>query len=151
MALAFALTACKVKNYTPEIPAEFTQRATVASGDFSFECEICRSEKNVAVTVLSTSAKGMVMSYDGAKLGFKYNDFAYALDGRNFEQGNICIVIYDIMKALDTDAYRARKIDGGYRYEGSVDYGNFILIQNDDGSFADIAFSNRDYTVIFDV
>ena len=85
-------TGCEVKEYTPEIPMSFTQKAKVMSGDFSFECEICKTENEVKTTVSSTAASGMVMTYDGEVLNFNYREYSYDIDGAGFERSNISIV-----------------------------------------------------------
>ena len=44
-------SSCSVKINTPEVPKAFTQNAVVTSGDFSYECEICKKEGSVSITV----------------------------------------------------------------------------------------------------
>lgn len=145
------LSGCKIKTYTPEIPVSFQQNAQVTSGDFSFSCKICKSEGKVAVTVTSTSASGMVMTYDGDKLNFLYDDFSYDIDGSNFEKNNIAILIYDVFEYIEnTDELSVRKIDTGYKYEGSVSCGDFILIQNNDNSLSSLTLRTGDMKVEFE-
>jgi hypothetical protein len=144
------LAGCKVKNYTPEIPLTFNENVRVTSGDFSYDCEICKTEDNVSVTVNSTSAAGMIMTYDGSNLNFKYSDFSYDIDGSNFEKRNPAIVIYEVFEYINSNSQlTAKKIDGGYKYEGKISLGDFILIQNDDNTFSDITFRNTDYKIEF--
>lgn len=151
LAVILLLTGCKAKNYTPELPVAFKQNAVVASGDFSFECEICKNEEKVAVTVLSTKAKGLVMSFDGKTLNFNYNEFSHQIDGVNFENSNAAIVVYQVIEsAADEENIIIRKVDGGYKYEGKIPYGDFILLQGDDNSLKSISFRNRDLIIEFE-
>ncbi|MGN0521579.1 MAG: hypothetical protein ACI4IQ_02950 [Eubacterium sp.] len=141
---------CQIKDYTPEMPVTFKQNVTVTSGDFSYDCEICKNESNVCVTVLSTSAKGLVMTYDGTILNFNYSDFSYDIDGRNFEKTNPAIAVYEVFDYINNTAeLNAKKIDGGFKYEGSVSLGDFILIQNDDNTLKSLTFRATDYQIMF--
>lgn len=145
------LVGCRIKNYTPEIPVTFTDNVTVVSGDFSYQCEICKNETGVTVTVLSTKAQGLVMTYDGKNLNFNYDDFSYAVDGTNFEKSNPAIVIYEVFYYINTsETLKAKKIEGGYRYEGNISFGDFILTQNDDNTFKSLVFRGIDYVIEFE-
>lgn len=143
------LTACEIKAYTPEVPTEFKQNALVTSGDFSFECEICRNLTETVVTVTSTNAAGLTMTYDGSEICFSYGDYSYNINADNFEKSNTAEVVYEVIEELASGRVTGRKIDGGYKYEGSVDFGQFVLVQNDDNSLASIAFKQNGYTVKF--
>lgn len=150
LAAILLLTGCKAKNYTPELPLNFKQNAVVTSGDFSFECEICKNEENVAVTVMSTKAKGLVMTFDGKLLDFSYDNFSHQIDGTNFENSNAAIVVYQVIEAASAEEnIIIRKVDGGYKYEGRIAYGDFIMLQSDDNSLKSISFRNRDLIIEF--
>lgn len=139
------LSGCKVKNYTPEIPASFEQKLTVSDGDFSYDCEVCRKDGIVTVTVLSTNAKGMVMTYNGVNLNLKYNQLSYDIDAQRFEKGNPAIVIYELFDYIEnTQNMNVRKIDSGFKYEGRISFGDFILLQNEDNSFESLSFRAND-------
>lgn len=144
------LSGCKVKNYTPEIPLTFEQNVKVTSGDFSYDCIICKTEEAVEVTVDSTSAKGMVMTYDGKNLKFSFADFSYDINGTNFEKRNPAIVLYEVFEYINSaEQLNAKKIDGGFKYEGKISLGDFILIQNEDNSFSALTMRNTDYKIEF--
>ncbi len=146
----FVLSGCKIKEYTPVIPISFTNDVEVYTGDFSFSCEICKTEQSVTALVTNTNAKGMSMTYDGANLSFTYNDFSYDLDGSKFEKNNIAIVIFEVFDYINkTEDLNAKKLDEGYRYDGKISIGNFTLIQNDDNSFRSIEIKECDYKIIF--
>ncbi|MGN1420131.1 MAG: hypothetical protein ACI4XC_01295 [Eubacterium sp.] len=149
--LAFLLLAgCKVKDYTPEIPVSFEQNAEVTVGDFTYTCRICKIEEEVVVSVTSTSAENMIMRYNGQNLTFLYEDFSYDIDGSNFERENIAIVIYEAFDYItNTQELNVRKIDSGFKYEGKISCGDFILIQNDDNSFDSLTLRNGELSVKF--
>lgn len=144
------LSGCKVKNYTPEIPLTLEQNVKVVSGDFSYDCKICKTESNVSVTVMSTLAAGMTMTYDGSKLSFSYSDFEYDIDGKKFENRNPAIVLYEVFEYINsTEQLTAKKIDGGFKYEGKISLGDFVLFQNDDNSFSVLTMRNDEYKIEF--
>lgn len=139
-----------MKNYTPEIPLTLEQNVKVTSGDFIYDCKICKTQENVSVTVLSTLAAGMTMTYDGDKLSFSYCDFMYDVDGKNYENKNPAIVLYEVFDYINsTEQLNAKKIDSGFKYEGKISLGDFILIQKDDNSFSNLTMRNTDYKIEF--
>lgn len=90
------------------------------------------------------------MRYNGEKLNFLYDDFSYDIDGSNFERENIAIVIYEAFDyILNTQELNVRKIDTGFKYEGKISCGDFILIQNDDNSFSSLTLRNGELSVEF--
>lgn len=144
------LSGCKVKNYTPEIPVTLEQNVRVTSGGFSYDCKICKTESDVSVTVNSTAAQGLTMVYDGSNLNFSFSDFSYGLNGKNFEKKNPAIVIYEVFDYINTtEQLNAKKIDGGFKYEGKISLGDFILIQNEDNSLSELTMRNIDYKIEF--
>jgi uncharacterized membrane protein len=147
--ILFLFTGCDIKEYTPEIPIVFTQKATVTSGDFSFDCEICKTEDNVKVTILSTSAKGMTMTYNGSELDFTYDDYSYTIDGNEFEKTNVAIVIYETFECIQSENVNAKKIEGCYQYNGKISLGDFALIQNDDNSLQALSVRSANFHIEF--
>lgn len=139
-----------IKNYTPELPDELQQNASVSLGDFSYNCEICRNSENVTVTVLDTNAKGMVMMYNGKDLSFVYEDYSYSVNAENLEKTNVAIVIYQVFEALICDDTVSKKIENGYQYRGKIDLGEFVLIQNDDNTFKSITVIGPQMKIIFE-
>ena len=147
--LIFMFGSCSVKINTPEVPKAFTQNAVVTSGDFSYECEICKKEGSVSITVKKTKALGLVMTYDGKNVSFKYSTYSYDILGENFEKENAAIIIYDVISALSNDNTKLHIIDGGLKYEGKTNFGEFILVQNDNSTLKSLAFKNSDFKIVF--
>lgn len=141
---------CKVKNYTPELPVDFNLSAAVTSGDFSFDCEICKNNGSVRVDVLTTSAQGLSMNCDGKSLTFVYDGCSYAVNASDFEKTNCAIVVYEVFDYLNSaERINVKKIEGGYKYEGKISIGDFILIQNDDNSLKEITMKASQYSIKF--
>lgn len=145
----FTFSSCTIKINTPEIPQSFNQNAVVTSGDFSFECEICKNEEIVSVKVKNTNALGLIMTYDGKTVNFKYDEYSKKISGENFEKGNTAIIVYDVINALENGETQRHIIDGGVKYEGKTNFGEFVLVQNDNSTLKSLAFKNSDYKISF--
>lgn len=145
----FTFSSCTIKINTPEIPQSFNQNAVVTSGDFSFECEICKNEEIVSVKVKNTNALGLIMIYDGNTVNFKYDEYSKKISGENFEKGNTAIIIYDVINALENEEMQKHIIDGGVKYEGKTNFGEFVLVQNDNSTLKSLSFKNSDYRIDF--
>lgn len=146
---ALTFSSCSIQINTPEIPQSFTQNAVVTSGDFSFECEICKNNKYTAVTVKNTNAAGLVMTYDGKNINFKFDDYSQDISADNFEKANTAIIVYDVITSLQSNTVEKHIIDGGIKYEGETSFGKFILVQNDNSALKSLAFKNSDYSILF--
>lgn len=146
----FLFAGCEIKEYTPEIPLSFTQRAEVISGDFSFECEICKTEENVVVTALSTDAEGMAMTYNGNELCFVYDNYSHSIDGSSFEPSNTAIIVYEVFESIVSNETQGRKIDGGYQYDGKITIGDFSMIQKDDNTLKSISVRSAGINIEFE-
>lgn len=141
---------CKVKTYTPEL-TDFKQNASVTSGDFSYTCEICKSEGVVTIVATSTNAKGTSITYDGKIASFVYDDMKCDFDGTKLDYTNPAIAIFDVFNYLEnSDEIDVSKTDGGFKYEGKTNLGDFILLQNDDYSYESLVFKDANITISFE-
>ena len=89
------------------------------------------------------------MTYDGKNVSFKYSTYSYDILGENFEKENAAIIIYDVISALSNDNTKLHIIDGGLKYEGKTNFGEFILVQNDNSTLKSLAFKNSDFKIVF--
>lgn len=148
-AVMLLLCGCKMKTYTPEI-TDFEQNASVASGIFSYTCKICRNNGEITVTATSTNAEGMSIFYNGELATFSYQDMNYQLTGDKIEKTNPAVAIYDVFDYIDNaETLNASKTDDGFKYEGTTDLGNFVLLQNEDNSFKSLYFKNANLNITF--
>lgn len=148
--LLLLLAGCEIKQNTPEAPTGFNHKAVVCSGDFSFDCEICKNEDTVKVTVLSTSASGMVMTYDGEEISFSYDDYRQTLPTSAVPKSNTAIVIYEVLGYIsDSETALSTKIDGGYQYKGRISAGEFTFVLRDDNSPYKITVPTADLVIEF--
>lgn len=136
LVVAFLFAGCEIKNYTPELPLTFDEKVKVTSGDFSYNCRICKFQSGeIQVEVTSTSAKGLVMKYDGENLEFTYSDYIYTVDASNYERKNPAITVYEVFECVETARQsHVVKTDFGYQYDGKISSGDFSLFLRDDNS-----------------
>lgn len=138
-----------MKVYNPEI-TDFEQDASVVSGIFSYSCKICRRGDEISITATSTNAQGMIINYDGNEVSFIYDNMTHRLDGDKIDKTNPAVAIYDAFQSiLDSKEPNVSKTDDGYRYEGTTDLGDFVLLQNDDFSFKSLYFKNVNLNITF--
>lgn len=114
----------------------FDEKVKVTTGDFSYNCRICKFQSGeIQVEITSTSAKGLVMKYDGENLQFTYSDYTYSLDAANFERRNPAIVVYEVFECVGNAQHiKASKMDSGYKYDGKISLGDFTLFLREDNS-----------------
>ncbi len=146
------LTSCASKLYTPTLTTTFSQNAVVKVGGFSYQCKISRnSDKCVVVDVLSSSAKGMKISFDGKTVTFLYDAKKYQIDGKKVDKTNIAVAVYDAFYYFESQSkLDAEKVENGYKYVGRTSLGKFRLIQNDDESLNSFLFQSTDLAIEFE-
>lgn len=148
--IIFSFTGCTVKYYTPKLPEAFTETARVTWGDFSYKCEICKNLQSVKVTVLDTTAKGLVMSYDGERLTFAYNDLVNFVSESKSVSVNTAVILFEAFDYLSaTDTAEIKKTDTGYSYFGKISCGDFLMLQNDDDSIKSLTVKGENYKIEF--
>lgn len=151
LALLFGLAGCQTKQYTPDVTSDFVQKAVVTTGDFSYQCKISRIGGAVTVEVNSTSAKGLTMTCDGKTVRYSYADMEYEAQIGDLEPTNPAIAVFRVFDCLqNTQSVSAKKTDNGYKYEGTVPAGKFILYQAEDNSYDSLHFLNTDILIEFE-
>ena len=149
--LLLALGGCATKQYTPDVTADFEQSAVVTAGDFSYHCKVCRTEGTVTVTVGDTAARGMVMTCAGTMVRYRFDGMEYEARAQDLENTNPAIALYDVFSALQQDGtVQAQKTQDGYKYQGTVPAGKFVLYQNEDGSYVSLHFLSSNILIEFD-
>lgn len=142
------LTGCKTVSYTPVICTDFDLNAVYQTGDFSYSCKIKRDKKGVKVTVLSTSARGMTITYDGQNVTFSYHKMTKSIDGESIDKTNPAIVLYQVFSAFDNiNNIKCEKVKNGFQYIGKTSIGDFVLIQDKSNNFKNISIPSQNISV----
>jgi len=144
-------TACEKQNYSPVLTTVFESDAVVKTGDFSFNCKICRKkDASVSVTVKSTEANGMIMQCVKNDFIVKSNDISETMDINNINKNNSCIALYNAFMYIEgAENLNAKKVDGGYKYYGKTDLGPFVIFQNSNQKLVSIIFETANLEINF--
>ena len=150
--LVFVLffTACTQEKITPVLPASFTQRAEVSTGDFSYSCEICKTAESVSVKVLSTAASGMLMTCDGGNMNFEYDGMTQDIDSSSMPKANAALLLFEAFENLSGDSgTKPSAVNDGYRYQGKISAGDFVLVTDKNMRPKTFAVKQVDLSIIF--
>lgn len=144
-------TACEKQKYSPVLTTVFESDAVVKTGDFSFNCKICRKkDASVSVTVKSTEANGMIMQCVKNDFIVKSNDISETMDINNINKNNSCIALYNAFMYIEgAENLNAKKVDGGYKYYGKTDLGPFVIFQNSNQKLVSIIFETANLEINF--
>ncbi|MCH5314876.1 MAG: hypothetical protein J1E81_03100 [Eubacterium sp.] len=149
--IIFLLSACSIDAKTPVLPTAFNQRARVSIGDFSYQCEICKNEKGIIFTVLSTNAQGMVMTYDGSNMNFNFSDIIGDVPASSLPKTNVPIVLFEALSDLyEQDNLKPSAVNEGYRYQGKTSLGNFVLITDGSSRLKQFTLNGIDMKIEFE-
>mgnify|MGYP003376312038 CR=1 FL=1 len=131
-------TACEKQNYSPVLTTVFESDAVVKTGDFSFNCKICRKkDASVSVTVKNDFI-------------VKSNDISETMDINNINKNNSCIALYNAFMYIEgAENLNAKKVDGGYKYYGKTDLGPFVIFQNSNQKLVSIIFETANLEINF--
>ena len=70
---------------------------------------------------------------------------------QDLENTNPAIALYDVFSVLRQNGeLQAQKTQDGYKYQGTVPAGKFVLYQNEDGSYASLHFLSSNILIEFD-
>lgn len=145
------LWGCSRTEYSPVISPEFAQNAVYSSGDFSFSCDIERSDDYITVTVTSTNAKDMIMTCDGTTVTMDYKGLKHQMSKSKVNANNPALVLYQVFDCVcSLEQNDVIKVPEGYQYSGKTSVGDFTLIQNVDNSFSTLVVPDADISVKFD-
>lgn len=147
------LSACTAKEKTqqqPALPLAFQQRADVHAGDFSYACEICRDAEKLFLTVLSTNAQGMTMTYDGSNMHFSFAGMTNDVPKDAIVKTNILMVLYDAFSVLSGQENIAPSaVKEGFRYQGKIPLGDFVLIVDEQNRLKSFSMKSIDMEIQF--
>lgn len=148
--VSMLLCGCTAKSYTPVITTDFEMNAVYQTGDFSFDCVISKNGNVLCVTPTSTSATGMIITYDGKTVTFNRNNMIKEFDKNVIDSTNPAIVLYQVFLSVEsTDLSTVTLVNEQYQYTGKTDVGDFVLLQNNDNSFDTLTIPNANIKVTF--
>ncbi len=147
--IALLFCGCQAKNNTPKL-TDFKQKASVSLGDFSYTCEICKTDEVIDITITSSNAKDMCISYNGDMVSFQYDDIFLEYEGTKIDKTNPAVAIFNAFEFIkNSENIDVSKTDNGFKYEGKTNLGSFILLLNDDLSYNSLEFKDANIKIEF--
>jgi hypothetical protein len=141
------LTGCNSQIYNPVISNEFEADATYTIGDFSYKCNIVKTEQDVSITANSTYAQGLTISCDGKNVTYKRNDMEKSISCDDVDCTNPALILYQVLFSLE-DA-QVQLVGDEYQYTSKTDAGDYVFIQGKDNSYKSLLISQADIEITF--
>ncbi len=151
LCVAAVLSSCSHKTYTPVLESNYDLKAVYKTGDFSYSCRIVKKDNFVSVTPLSTNAKGMVITFDGARVTFIRGSMKKEFARDEIDSTNPAVVIYEVFSSLENAPEQEVKLkSSAFQYVGTTSVGTFTLIQNKSNSLKSISIPDAQIEIAFE-
>lgn len=128
----------------------FTENAHVTFKNFNYDCTVVYNGKSVTLSAQSTSAAGLVLTYDGKTVGISYDDISLSQINNNFDSSNPAIALYEAFECAnsmpETDI---GTVKSGYIVSGKTSIGSFTLETNSDFYPVSIVFNDAELSFDF--
>lgn len=141
------LAGCTAKTENQTV-GSFSLDASVVWNDFSYECSVVYNANDITVTARSTSADGLVLSYNGKTVSLAYEDINLTQSNKNFDPSNPAVALFDVFQFVNNsqDA-QPQTIKDGYLINGETSLGAFTL--ETDEKFLPVSLSFTDAGLTF--
>lgn len=104
----------------------------------------------MTLSVLSTNAQGLVMTYDGSNMNFSFSEIVGDVPAVSLPKQNAVIVLYDALRSLEEqEGLVPSAVNEGYRYQGKTALGNFVLITDQNGLLKAFTMKSIDMEIQF--
>lgn len=144
IAFAFLFCGCTAADENAGV-SDFSKDATVLFHDFTYECVISYNGSSVTVSAQSTSAAGLVISYDGKYVGISYDDISLTQINSNFEPANPAVALYEVFEFVNgVESADFSTTKSGFIVQGETTLGSFTLETDSDYSPVNISFAGAE-------
>ncbi len=149
MLFPILLVGCKAEKGGQTVSG-FSLNAAVSWNDFSYECSVVSSSDAVTVTVQSTSAAGLVITYNGKSVTMSYEDMDFTQNNKNFDPTNPAIAIYDVVQYINGSGdLQPQTTKDGFLVKGETALGAFTLETDKELLPVSLSFSDTGLTFRF--
>lgn len=146
--LSFLMCACSVQTQGKTLNG-FSKNASVTFGNFNYNCAVVYNGKSVTLSAQSTSAAGLVLTYDGKTVGITYDDISLSQINNNFDSSNPAVALYEAFECVNgLEESDISTIKNGYRAEGETSLGKFTL--ETDSDFYPVLLEFKDSELTFE-
>ena len=105
--------------------------------------------KSITVSAQSTSAAGLVITYDGKTVGITYDDISLSQINSNFDSSNPAVALYEAFECVnempDTEI---STVKNGFLVQGETSLGGFTL--ETDSDFYPVSLEFKDAQLTFE-
>lgn len=127
----------------------FSESAGVTFKNFNYDCTVVYNGKSVTLSAQSTSAAGLVLTYDGKTVGITYDDISLAQINSNFDSSNPAVALYEAFECVnDMPQSEISTVKNGYLAKGETSLGSFTL--ETDSDFYPVSLEFKDAQLSFD-
>lgn len=148
--LAFLLCGCSAQQSGKTLKS-FSENAGVTFKNFSYDCTVVYNGKSVTLSAQSTSAAGLVLSYDGKTVGITYDDISLAQINSNFDSSNPAVALYEAFECVnDMPESEISTVKNGYLAQGETSLGSFTLETDSDFYPVSLEFKDAQLSFVFE-
>ncbi len=148
LTLVFLLGGC-ASNESVKPVKSFSENAGVKFRNFTYDCTVVYNGKAVTLSAQSTSAAGLVLTYDGKTLGITYDDISLSQIDNHLNSSNPAIAIYEAIEYVNnTQESDVSTVKNGFVINGETSLGDFTL--ETDGEFYPVSLVFKDAELSFD-
>lgn len=146
--LAFLLCGCASQQSVKTLKS-FSANASVTFRNFKYDCTVVYNGKSITVSAQSTSAAGLVITYDGKTVGITYDDISLSQINSNFDSSNPAVALYEAFECVnempDTEI---STVKNGFLVQGETYFGGFTL--ETDSDFYPVSLEFKDAQLTFE-
>lgn len=147
LAIILLLCGCSKVAISPAIKPDFTEKAKIQFGDFSYNAKIKFDGEAVYITITDTNAKGLTISCNENTVTYSRNSFIKTANKKLVSPYNIAVIIYDIVK--ENQDKKPIFDNDKYCYKGIVSAGNYVLVLDNQSKLTSLEIKSANILVTF--
>lgn len=126
------LCGCSAQQ-SEKVIKSFSENAGVTFRNFNYDCTVVYNGKSVTLSAQSTSAAGLVITYDGKTVGITYDDISLAQINSNFDSANPAVALYEAFECVnEMPESEISTVKNGFLAQGETSLGKFTLETDSD-------------------
>lgn len=120
----FMLVGCSQQNNAPALSDDFSSKAEIKVGDFSYSATIKWHNNKAFITANTTNAKGLTLCCDGVNVTYSYGRMLKKADINRVTKYNPALILYQVF----SDNVPIKKAGNKYTKCGILPVGKYELI-----------------------
>lgn len=149
LVISVLLAGCAAEKKSKTVGA-FSLEASVDFNGFVYDCSVVYGADSVTVTAQSTSAAGLVITYDGKSVSLSYEDISFAQNNVNFDPSNPAVALFEALEYANTaESVQPQTVKDGFLINGETSLGEFSLELDSASVPKKLEFADSGLTVTF--